>query len=247
MIGETSSNSSEEEPVFPLIPERFEISTGSSDDEATSINQVSKKVEKRIGAFAEQHGLDDKVAKRLQDTTDEVAGTVLDTRLGDRVRNKNGYVTRVLQGAERYFKESREASCNREDVEKCENTEEGADPSRQNPESAIAPNPSEKYVQSYPEQDQIEEGDDDEGNQHLTAEGSAAAAAAAVSEAAADKAAEYEIREEADDQNDENLHPGEESDGHPEEDEEEPYYDYVDDCGYGYNSEDVDEDGNLWY
>ena len=80
----------------------FEMSRGDdSDDGAVEVQMVSKSVSKQIGKFAERYGLDEKVQKKLEASSDEAVSRIVSEDLPSRVRNPSGYVTRMLQMAER--------------------------------------------------------------------------------------------------------------------------------------------------
>ena len=61
------------------------------------INVVSSRVGRRVSAYVEKHGLDEKVPSQIMDCSDHVAEEVIATELSNRVRNPSAYVTRVVR------------------------------------------------------------------------------------------------------------------------------------------------------
>jgi hypothetical protein len=74
--------------------------------EAVSCDAVSKAVGKQVDRFAAQHGLDDKVARKLRDSEDGIVAEVMRAGVSDRVRNSSAYVTKVPREKVRVYEES---------------------------------------------------------------------------------------------------------------------------------------------
>lgn len=69
--------------------------------DSLDFDEVSKAVGKEVNKFAKKNGLDDTVRQKLCVSSDEATLRVIRYELSSRVNNANGYVTRLLQGAER--------------------------------------------------------------------------------------------------------------------------------------------------
>jgi hypothetical protein len=100
------SKSGEEAYNIPIVDDSDEDAEATQDcdthqHEGGELNTVSASVQNQVRKYADKHALDNKVRNRILQASDEVAKHVVAVELSARVRNPNGYVTKVIREAEK--------------------------------------------------------------------------------------------------------------------------------------------------